>query len=66
MKVRLIVHLGVRGGRRWPPAGRVVDIPDDEARALCVAGEAVPVPRGTLVDLVLAPVVMEEVPLARG
>lgn len=35
---------GTRNGDPWPPRDEVVDLPDDEARDLCAAGIAEPVP----------------------
>lgn len=43
MKVRMRVSIsGTRDGEPWPPAGQVVDLPDEEARHLCEGGLAVP------------------------
>lgn len=44
MQVRLRVDLtGLRDGAPWPPRGHLLDLPDDEAAALCAAGIADPV-----------------------
>lgn len=66
MKVRLVVDVGVRDGMRWPLRGNVVDLPEEQARAVVAAGEAVPVPRGTLVDQVLTPVELVGLSSAKG
>jgi hypothetical protein len=43
MKVRMRVSIsGTRDGEPWPPAGQVVDLPDEEARHLCAGGLAAP------------------------
>lgn len=45
MKVRLTGSMsGTRDGVDWPPRGSTIDLPDDEAIALCQNGMAVPVP----------------------
>lgn len=39
MKVRLLGDMtGTRDGVDWPPRGSIVDLPDDEALALCRPG----------------------------
>lgn len=44
MKVRMKVAMsGSRNGRRWPPPGEELDLPDDEAAGYCSAGLAEPV-----------------------
>jgi hypothetical protein len=45
VKVKMKVDVtGTRNGDPWPPREEVVDLPDDEARDLCAAGIAEPVP----------------------
>jgi hypothetical protein len=34
---------GLRDGKPWPPRGGTVELPDEEAAALCSAGTAEPV-----------------------
>ena|GEM_PF-3456559 len=44
MKVQLRVQVsGMRDGQPWPPAGGVIDVPDDEALTLLRNGTADPV-----------------------
>lgn len=46
MLVRLLVQIsGTRDGKPWPPKGNEVDLPDDEARQMISALQAVPVTR---------------------
>lgn len=43
MKVRLLVSIsGTRNGQPWPPAGNVVDLPDDEAQHMVEREQAIP------------------------
>lgn len=43
MKVRLIVDIsGTRDGAPWPPRGNTLDLPDEEARQMISAEQAVP------------------------
>lgn len=45
MLVKMLEHIvGTRDGKRWPPRGGVIDLPDDEAHALLAHGYAQPVP----------------------
>jgi hypothetical protein len=42
MKVRLIANItGTRNGLDWPGYGSVVNLPEDEARAMVLAGSAI-------------------------
>ncbi len=44
MNIRMIGKVsGVRDGKSWPDAGETLDVPDDEAAALCASGLAEPV-----------------------
>jgi hypothetical protein len=44
MKVKLRSEIsGSRDGQAWPSAGSEIDLPDDEAAALCASGAARPV-----------------------
>ncbi len=44
MRVRLLGDIsGTRDGQNWPPRGSEIDLPDDEAVALCGQGMAEPV-----------------------
>lgn len=41
MRVKMIVQLsGTRDGKPWPGRGETVDLPDEEAAAMCAAGMA--------------------------
>lgn len=43
MEVRLLVEItGTRDGKPWPPRGNVIDLPDEEARHMIAAEQAVP------------------------
>jgi hypothetical protein len=43
VKVRLLVDIsGTRDGVPWPPRGNPVDLPEDEARSMIAAEQAVP------------------------
>lgn len=51
MLVRLTVGIsGTRDGRPWPSRGSELDLPDEEARQMIKAGQAVPVTRNVNVD----------------
>lgn len=57
MQVRLLVTVsGTRDGQAWPPAGNTMELPDEEARQMIAAEQAIPVSQhraaetGTLVD----------------
>ena len=44
MKVRMKIRIaGSRNGVRWPEAGEIKDLPDNEGADLCAAGLAEPV-----------------------
>lgn len=44
MKIRLTGDIsGTRNGDAWPPRGSEIELPDDEAAALCALRMAVPV-----------------------
>lgn len=44
MRIRMKVALsGTRNGKDWPPPGETIDLPDNEAAAMCAAGLADPV-----------------------
>lgn len=44
MEVRLLVDVsGTRDGQAWPPRGNTIDLPDEEARQMIAAEQAVPV-----------------------
>lgn len=44
MKIRMKVAVsGNRDGKRWPPIGGVIDLPDAEAAQYCASGLADPV-----------------------
>lgn len=44
MRVRLLVDVsGTRDGLPWPPRGNEVNLPDDEARQMVEALQAIPV-----------------------
>jgi hypothetical protein len=43
MRVRLLMTIsGTRNGEPWPPAGNVVDLPDDEALHMIEREQAIP------------------------
>lgn len=42
MRVRLTVSIsGTREGKDWPPVGAYMELPDDEARQMIQAGNAI-------------------------
>ena len=47
MRIRMLVEkTGPRhDGHAWPGPGGEIDVPDDEGRALCAQGDAMPVAR---------------------
>lgn len=43
MEIRLLVDIsGTRDGRPWPRRGNTMELPDDEARSMIAAEQAVP------------------------
>lgn len=56
MRVRLLVEVsGTRNGQQWPPMGNEIDLPDDEARQMISAQQAVPVTHHRSVETGQAP-----------
>lgn len=55
MKVQMKLKIqGSRNGIRWPEAGGVVDLPDNEGADLCAAGIAEPVAEPAKVEKAVA------------
>jgi hypothetical protein len=48
MLVRMLQHIaGSRDGKRWPPRGGVIDLPEEEAQALLAHGLAQALPESS-------------------